>query len=859
MDKRLQEILTNKHENYLLPFYWQRGDHTDTIPQEMQMIYDSGCRAVCVESRPHPDFAGEGWWRDMDIILAEAKKRDMQVWLLDDDKFPTGHATGLISKKYPHLRQWNLMETHVDVAGPMKGGSVIFTKENPDRVFLGAYAYKRYPDKNETCHYDGICLDEFVDRENGFIDWDVPEGVWRIFCYYKARVGAHPMAGGYIDMINPESVRVLIEAVYEPHYAHYKEYFGNTFVGFFSDEPCFGNHLYKTSRCNKSVYNHTVGKDGLALPWNENVLRIMTEKLGYSPIPYLNLLWYEDDADGDRQCEIRYAYMDTVTALYSECFTKQLADWAHDHGVMYIGHIIEDMNTHLTGGAGHYFRALRWQDMSGIDIVLNQVMPGMSKYTHASSVGYGRGDGDFYHYVLGKLGASLAHLNPDMQGRAMCEVFGAFGYGEDSNLLKFLIDFLLVRGINHFVPHAFSSRYPDSDCPPHFGVKGRDPSFEAFTALMKYTNKVSHLLLGATHKANAALLYFMDSDWASRYGNAMVNEPVAERLYDAHIDYDIVPHDILQNASVEDGKLHIADEYFDCLIVPYADHIAKVELDTLKSLKKQGLPVYFINEMPENSDFDGEVVALDSLVPKMQSLGMTDVQVEDGCEALRIYHCVREGNDIFMFVNEDVAKAVNTTVTLPCSGDYARLDILNDKYTSGTVVDGKLSLNLAPNQSEIVVFGDKAGFEEEYEISESVAVSPNFTLYLADNTNMSHFEKMGEFEEFFNVTNAKHYPRFAGKMKYTFELDIDKDAKRVFLDLGEVGQNATLAVNGTDCGIRITKPYAFEITNAVREGKNSFEVVVSNTLVRDTPDFFSQFLLLAPSGLLGGIKLKYVK
>ena len=140
------------------------------------------------------------------------------------------------------------------------------------------------------------------------------------------------------------------------------------------------------------MYNHTVGKDGLALPWNENVLRIMTEKLGYSPIPYLNLLWYEDDSNGDRQCEIRYAYMDTITALYSECFTKQLADWAHDHGVMYIGHIIEDMNTHLTGGAGHYFRAIRWQDMSGIDIVLNQVLPGMSKYTHATTVGYGRGN-----------------------------------------------------------------------------------------------------------------------------------------------------------------------------------------------------------------------------------------------------------------------------------------------------------------------------------------------------------------------------------------------------------------------------------------------------------------------------------
>jgi len=26
----------------------------------------------------------------------------------------------------------------------------------------------------------------------------------------------------------------------------------------------------------------------------------MTEKLGYSPIPYLNHLWYEDDANGDK-------------------------------------------------------------------------------------------------------------------------------------------------------------------------------------------------------------------------------------------------------------------------------------------------------------------------------------------------------------------------------------------------------------------------------------------------------------------------------------------------------------------------------------------------------------------------------
>ena len=98
MDKKLKDVINGDENNYLLPFYWQHGDHTHLIPKQIQRIYDSGCRAFCVESRPHPDFVGETWWRDMDVIFAEAQKRDMKVWLLDDDKFPTGHAAGMIAK-----------------------------------------------------------------------------------------------------------------------------------------------------------------------------------------------------------------------------------------------------------------------------------------------------------------------------------------------------------------------------------------------------------------------------------------------------------------------------------------------------------------------------------------------------------------------------------------------------------------------------------------------------------------------------------------------------------------------------------------------------------------------------------------
>lgn len=93
---RLNEVLKNQENNYILPFFWQHGETEDKLREYMQAIHGANIGAVCVESRPHPDFAGEKWWQDMDVILDEAKKLNMKVWILDDSHFPTGFANGAI-------------------------------------------------------------------------------------------------------------------------------------------------------------------------------------------------------------------------------------------------------------------------------------------------------------------------------------------------------------------------------------------------------------------------------------------------------------------------------------------------------------------------------------------------------------------------------------------------------------------------------------------------------------------------------------------------------------------------------------------------------------------------------------------
>ena len=101
MSEKVKALLEGKGGNYIFPFFWQHGETEEVLRTYMRVIHEANIGAVCVESRPHPDFCGEQWWHDMDIILEEAKKYGMKVWILDDSHFPTGYANGCLQQSYP--------------------------------------------------------------------------------------------------------------------------------------------------------------------------------------------------------------------------------------------------------------------------------------------------------------------------------------------------------------------------------------------------------------------------------------------------------------------------------------------------------------------------------------------------------------------------------------------------------------------------------------------------------------------------------------------------------------------------------------------------------------------------------------
>ena len=117
MNNTVLRLMQGNADNHMLPFFWQHGEDEATLREYMAAIQEANCNAVCVESRPHPDFCGPKWWEDMDVILDEARKRNMQVWILDDSHFPTGYANGALKTLPAEQRKQNIYFHQQELTG----------------------------------------------------------------------------------------------------------------------------------------------------------------------------------------------------------------------------------------------------------------------------------------------------------------------------------------------------------------------------------------------------------------------------------------------------------------------------------------------------------------------------------------------------------------------------------------------------------------------------------------------------------------------------------------------------------------------------------------------------------------------
>lgn len=903
MNRQIEKLLAGEYENHIMPFFWQHGESEEKLREYMGVIDDANCKAVCVESRPHPDYCGPKWWEDMDVILDEARKRNMKVWILDDSHFPTGIANGAMKDAPIEKHRQSVCSVKIELDGPARKETIDLTGVIPGD-FKPAGMMEQYVLPmliKDAPHFDddhAIAVTG-VSKSTGEVVYGKltdantaelmkPEGSVTVYVIGLSRnLGPHR---DFINMLDPESCRVLIDAVYEKHYEHYKDDFGKTIAGFFSDEPELGNgHLY--------FYDNLLGTDQ-DLPFSENLPAELEKVLGENWANRLYLLWDNDhNKTEEEKAEtsfVRYSYMDIITNLVKDSFSYQLGNWCREHGVLYIGHMIEDSNAHARTGSslGHYFRGLEGQDMSGIDDIGGQVLPQGEEEPSVGVMGANR-DGEFYHYELANLAASAAAIEPNKHGNAMCEIFGNYGWAEGTRLEKYLADHFMVNGINQFVPHAFSpAEFPDTDCPPHFYANGHNPEYRAFGQIMAYMNRVSTLISNGRRCSQVAVLYHGDSEWA---GEAELTQKAVRALMEHQIVVDTIPGDVFARRDFYKTEINegfkVNKQTYEVFVIPKVQAITEAVASGISELTANGVAVYAIGSLPEricdvtddsiaktllNGLKDVKVTTLGDLVSEVTGIIAPEMKLEPVNTYIRALHYIGE-SDLYYFVNEG-KEPYTGTISLHNkeAGEAVKTAFFYDAYLNRTVPvsadNGKITVTMLPLHSYIIVAGECNTDSESaqidytrgkwiYEGSAGVCEITKAKRSVCEGINYPSFS--GEKEVAIPDSLAEEQPEFSGYVKYETEFEAGREGKASLL-VEDAYEAVEVFVNEKSLGIQIVPPFAFDLSSALTAGTNKLRIEVATTLERycyglTKDDIRSAWRGVKPpvcgSGITGKVKL----
>lgn len=867
MKTRLQENLSGEWDNYIFPFFWQSGGLQKEIVTELEKIYACGIRALCVEARPHPDYAGKRWWDDMDIIMDFARKHNMKVWLLDDDRFPSGHCNKIFSDGKHPLSVRFLTVHNTDVVGPKQPGYMLIKSLLvDDDMLLGVAACRRRSSENKD-----LDLESAIDLTNhvkdGWLCWDIPEGLWRILVFYTTRHGNGKL--DYFNIVDSDSVKILLDQVYEPHYEHYGKDFGETFQGFFSDEPEFSN---------LPGYNFQarLGEDMPYIPWSSEVEQQLKIRWGSSFLEKLPALWY---TCGEVTPHIRYEYMDTVTKQLAKSFSEQIQQWCEEHRVSHIGHIVEDDNSHgrLGCSTGHYFRSIGCMRMAGVDVVTQQIMPGMDQLEHqwvASSR-----DGEFFHYGLGKLASSLGHIDAKKQGDSMCEIFGAFGWQEGIGLMKWLTDHMISRGINHFTPHAFSLKpYPDPDCPPHFYAHGNQPQYRHFDCLMNYMNRLSHLFTGGKYPAKTAVLYHADAEWA---GEAMLYQKPVKELQQNQIDCDVIPADLFAEnnpygATFEDDGIHVSGVHYKILLIPGCEYLPLSVARYIVKEKEHTICI-FVGQRPKGiCEETAEEPELLETLKKIELVQLTDlaarvrechrpvVEVHENMPKLCTYPYVGKDNNIYVFCfNEDIGKKADCQMKIWAGSEqdelveydavHNRVCFLENEYKNNGY---SVRLSLEPGEATVLVIrkreSDQISKENRRKDLKEIMEIPAESMWKIQYQNVQetswHMLEKVNGKKFPDITKWVLKNQFCGTLAYETEIIISEEQKGNYtMHVGENVDCADIFVNGKCTDRVIGSPMYGDVV--LEKGRNIIRLELPVTPVWKDGDPWSSLTVLQRLGL----------
>ena len=457
------------------------------------------------------EYMGEEWFDNVAACIDECNKRGMHAWAYDENGWPSGFGGGKVNGKGEKFWQKYL------------------------RVMPAEADRSEIPENRIIYVNDKYC---FFYEVNPF----------------------------YVDTLDGEVIADFINEIYVPYY----ERFGNSFDGFFTDEP-------------------QISRNGI--PWSLIMEREYEAMWGESLTESLGCLFFEEKGFET----VRIKFWKLVTELFSKNFMKQIYDWCVSHGLEFTGHLVleEGLKHQLTCNGAcmpHY----EYLTIPGMDWLGRNIPNCLT------------------HHQVASVAAQVGRK------QVLSETFALCGHNVGHDELKRNYEWMMVRGINLLCQHleGYSLRgIRKRDYPP--AMYSQQPWWADYKVFNDAMSRVGMILAEGKIKFDTLLMHNMTTGWvcfdnaANKYGDkdityynrCLVDDTL--KLEAKHIPFHLGDEILMErHGRVEGNKLIIGEMEYTRVVIP--EHICFMENTNrlFDEFKKNGGIITTADEIEANDIID---------------------------------------------------------------------------------------------------------------------------------------------------------------------------------------------------------------------------------------------------------------
>ncbi len=685
------------------------------------------------------EYMSKEWLDLMNYCVKILKENDMEAYLYDEDRWPSGTCGGYVTMD-KKLRAKSMVSKEIVGKTPL-----------PENL-LGIFALQLNNNGNLTWYRKIEKVSDALPSE-------------KVYAFYWREAQEDSFYNGqtYIDTMYKPAVEKFLQLTHEKYKEVMGDKFGKEIVGVFADEPQRGPVFNGFSRNEEEKFDE--------VPYTPALFKEFTKRKGYKLEDRLPVIWFGKESDVF--AKETYDYLEVVEQLFVENFAKPYYDWCEKNKLKLTGHILHEDNLACqTTMCGSIMRFFEYMGFPGVDNL---------------------GSESNFYTVPALVSSATKQLG---KGFSLDELYGCSGWQMNLRDYKRIGDWQTAGGITLRCPHL--SWYTmegeaKRDCPA--SLFHQSAWYTEYHYVEDYFARLTYLLKNGEDTVDTAIINPIESAYGLSNKYTYVNffdvkNPVYKRL---EIEYATLMKDLRLNGQavdyIDEGLFEkygsVKKDEFICGRKKYKKIIINANLNmrstTLSAIKEfiaNGGKVYCVGEIPcyldgIKHDFTEELSGA-MLIPFDTSVLLSlirDTEVICGHDNI-ICEKRRFGDDFFVFALSQDKTPITTSIKIESENRPLKIDL-----RTGDIKE----LNYKREGKYVVIEKEFAPFEEF-----AIICSETISYSVLSHDNYKKVETLNSFSDYTLLEDnmmVLDYARLYIDDEYIdqkFVLFDDQDTRRTF-------------------------------------------------------------------------------